>query len=104
MKTTAGIADSFDEATLDKAVDVLVRTRDRLRAPSALFEDSLQRADNRLSVLATEHPGGCQRVCPGDAAGDVVFEEKTIEAERDAEVEGGRIGGGVEAPGPERHA
>src|SRR5687767_14770958 len=104
MKSTTGVANPFDETTLDKAVDVLVRTCDRLRVAPALLEDHLQRADDRFAVFPAEHPRGFQRVRPRDAAGDVVLKEQTVEAERDAEVEGGRIGCSVEAAGPERHA
>ena len=47
--------------------------------------------------------GGAERLRPRDAAGHVVFEERAVEAERDAEVECCGIGRGVEAPRPERH-
>jgi hypothetical protein len=45
-----------------------------------------------------QHAGGTERLGPRHAAGDVVLEERAIETERDAEVEGRGIGGRLERP------
>ena len=49
-----------------------------------------------------QHAGGAERLGPRHAAGDVVLEERAIEAEGDAEIEGRRIGGRLEPAVPER--
>ena len=103
VQPPAGVADALDQLALDEAVHVLVGTGDPRRvarapprgSPSA--PPTIARASS-----ARQHAGGAERLGPGEAAGDVVLEERAIEAERDAEVEGGRIGGRVEAAGPER--
>ena len=77
-------------------------TQAGLRRPSSRI--ACERGDDRARVLGRQHAGGAERLGPRDAAGHVVFEERAIEAERDAEVERGGIGSGVEAAGPERHA
>ena len=55
-------------------------------------------------IRGRQHARGGKRLGPGDAAGDIVFKERAVEAERDAEVERGGIGSRIEATGPECHA
>ena len=63
-----------------------------------------ERGDDGRDVVGRQHARGAERFGPRDAAGDIVFEERAIEAERDAEVERRRIRSGIEATGPQRHA
>ena len=102
VQAPAGVADALDELTLDEAVHVFVGTGHPLRVAAALFEDGGERAHDGGDVVARQHAGGAERLGPRDAAGDVVLEERAVEAERDAEVEGRRIGGRLEAAVPER--
>ena len=103
VQPAAGVADPLDQLALDEAVHVLVvarrRTPDR-RAPASRIV-----GQRRLDLLARRRrvstPASCERPRPREAAGDVVFEQPAIEAERGAEVEGRGVGRRVEAAGPE---
>jgi hypothetical protein len=98
-----GVADALDQLALDEAVHVLVLSGDPRRVAPSFVEDRRQAGGDGRRVVAGQDAGRLQRIGPREAAGDVVFEQRAIEAERDAEVERGGIGSGVEAAGPERH-
>ena len=104
MQAPAGVADALDQLALDEAVHVLVGPGDERRIAPPFLEDRLQAVDDRARVVGRQHARGAERLGPREAAGDVVFEQRAIEAERDAEVERGGIGSRVEPAGPERHA
>ena len=102
MQPATGVADARDQLPFDEAVHVLVGAADPCRIASALLENRGQPcresdAPSSLRQRAARH----QRFGPREAAGHVVFEEPAIERERDAEIEGRRIGRGIEPSGPE---
>jgi len=92
------------ELTLDEAVHVLVWSRNPGRIASALLENVSKRGKDGCRVLRGQHAGGRERLRPRDAPRHIVFEERAIETERDAEVECCGVGGDIEATGPECHA
>src|SRR5258705_7294507 len=101
VEAAARVADPLDQFALDEAVDVLVGTVDVRRVAAAFLEHLLEPFANGGGVLLREHAGGPERFRPREAARYVVFEQRAIEPERDAEIEGRRIGGGCERAGPE---
>ena len=103
MQPAPGVADPLDELPFDEAVHVLVRTIDEGGIAAAGIEDLLQTAADRAGVLTGEHPRRRKRIGPRETAGHVVFEERAVEPEGDAEVERIRIRCGIETPRPESH-
>ena len=87
-----GLAARFAKAGLD----VFIGSRDRRWVPAPLVEDRPQRGHDRRRIFCREHTGCSKRLSPRDAAGDVVIEQRAIEAKRDAEVECGGVGAAVE--------
>ena len=104
METTARIADAIDELTLDEAVHVFIRSRDPGRSTAAVLEDVAQRSQDGGRVIGGQDVCRGKRLRPRNAPGDVVFEERAIETEGDAEVEGGGIRSRIEATRPKCHA
>ena len=104
MQAAARIANAIHELALDEAVHVFVRSRDPGRIATALLEDVAQRGDDGCGVVRGQDAGSGQGLRPGDAPGHIVFEERAVETEGDAEVERCGIGGSIEATRPERHA
>src|SRR4051812_9323518 len=103
MKAPAGVANPLDELPLDEAVHILVWPVDECRVASAFLEDRLETALDRRGVLPRQHARRAERLCPREAAGDIVFKQRAIECKRDPEIERGGIGLGVETAGPECH-
>jgi hypothetical protein len=103
MEATAGIADPLDELALHEAVHVFVGSGHERRLAFARREDFLEAAADGGGVVSRQHSCGRERIGPRETPGHVVFEERAIEAERDAELERGGVGGLIEASGPERH-
>ncbi len=101
MQSTAGVAETLDEQPLDEAMHVFVGTVDERRVRAPAFEDVGQRGGNVGAFLRREHSGGRQGARPRHAADDVVLEQAAIESEGRTPFEGGRVGSGVEAAGPE---
>ena len=102
VQPAAGVAEPLDEQALDEAVHVLVGAGDERRIRPASLEDR-RRASASICArfVRRQHAGLAQRARPRQAAGDIVFEQAAIEAERGAEFERRRVGRGVEAAGPE---
>jgi hypothetical protein len=103
VQPAARVADALDELALDETVHVLVGTVHERRIPPPFLEDRVQATQDRRHVVRCQHARPPERLGPGQAARHVVLEQGSIEAERDAEVEGGGIGRTVETAGPESH-
>ena len=104
MQAPARITDAIDQLTLDEAVHVFVWSGDPRRIATTLLENLAQGVDDGRRIGSRQYSRGGKRLRPGDAAGDIIFKERAVEAERDAEVERGGIGSCIEATGPECHA
>ena len=102
MEASAGIADAFDEDTLDKAVHVLVVAADERRIGAPSLSNVFERLFKRVGFGGRQDAGSCQRASPGDAAGHVFFEHPAVEPERLPELERRRVRRRVETSRPER--
>src|SRR4030095_14805409 len=98
------VADSLHQLTFNEAVHVFVWSADPGRVATALLENVMKRRDDGCGVGGRKHICRAERLRPRDAARHIIFEEDTVEAERDAEIERRGIGSRIEATGPERHA
>ena len=101
VQPAAGVAEPLDEQAFDEAVDVLVVAGDEGRIgprPARGCRRASSRSARASSASARRR---AQRARPRQAAGDIVFEQPPIEAERGAELERGGIGRRIEAAGPE---
>ncbi len=96
VESPAGVANALDEFPFDEAVNVFVRTGHKSLVAAPFFENGFQRGHDRRRVCRVHHGGSAERLGPRDAAGDVVFEERAIEAKRDAEIKRRRVGRAVE--------
>src|SRR5262245_6647629 len=103
MEPPAGIADALNQLPFDKAVDVLICPGDERRIAAPFFKNRFKTLSDRRSVLLRQHAARAERLRPCQAAGDIVFEQGAVETERNAEIEGRRIGLCVETAGPESH-
>ena len=91
------------ELALDEAVNVFVGARHERGVALPFFENRFQRRDDRRHIRRVDDARGAERLRPRDASGHVVFEQRAVEAEGDAEVERRRVWRAVEPAGPERH-
>src|SRR5262245_35710594 len=103
MEPPAGIADALNQLPLDEAVDVLIRAGDKRWIAAPVFKNRFKTLADRRSVLFCQHAARAERLRPCQAAGDIVFEQGAVETERNAEIEGRRIGLRIETAGPESH-
>ena len=90
VQAPPGVANPFNQAPLDEAAH-LRPGRQPIRAATAFVEDFFSAA-MIVRTSGLEHSGRLERLGPRDAAGHVVFEQQSIEAERNAEIEGGDEG------------
>ena len=103
MQASSCIADALYELSLDEAMHILVGTRNEGGITASFLEDGLEPAPDRRRVLLRQDAGRAERLRPREAACDVVFEERAIEAEGNPEIERSGIGLRIEAAGPECH-
>lgn len=96
MEPATSIAHALDQLPLDEAVHVLVRSGHPRRILAAVLEDLLERRHDRVRVGPGQHASGGECLCPREAADHVIFEEMTVEAKGNAEIERRRIGSRVE--------
>ncbi len=91
MEASPDVSDAFDQLALDETVNILVRSRYEPRVEAPLVHDGLESVDDRSSIVSRQDTSCTEGLRPSDAAGDVVFEQRAIKAERNAEIEGRRI-------------
>src|SRR5262245_57334570 len=103
METSPDVPDAFDQLALDETVNILVRSRHERRVVAPFAQDGLEPVDDGSSIVSRQDTSCTERLRPGDAAGDVVFEQRAVEPEGHAEIERVGIGCGVKAPRPQGH-
>jgi hypothetical protein len=91
VKPSPGIPDPRDELSFDKRVDVFVLhargTVEEGRILTSTIEDCGKCAPDRRAVCRRDDAGTFERLCPREAARDVVLEKAAIETEGSAERE-----------------
>src|SRR5262245_41069810 len=103
MEPPARVANTLDQFPFDEAVDVLVFAGTKRRSGAPFFKNRFHTSSDGGSILFRQHAACAKRLRPREAARDVVFKQRPIETERNAEVEGSRIGLCIETTGPESH-
>ena len=100
VQPLARLADALDELPFDKRVDILVWSRHKRRIAAAGLEHLGKAASDGLGRVRRDGASAGQGFGPRQAAGHIVLEQVSIERQRHAKREDGRVGVLVEPSGP----